>query len=119
MQFEATGGIGEERSDELLELGDSVADRVVVVVQFSGRLRDVQVRVQQDRERAPELGPALGGFVQFAQSFLGELSQQIRIDLGEKTKDAEFGEPAHCPDTLDRTGDAGRRAGLVPSSQKV
>jgi hypothetical protein len=59
-------------------LGDSVADRVVVVVELSGGLRHIQVRVQQHGERAPELGSARGGFVQLTQDLLRDSLQQAR-----------------------------------------
>jgi hypothetical protein len=48
-----------EGAEQPLELGDPVAQGVVVEVQLPCRLRDVQVRVEQHLEGLPQVGAVL------------------------------------------------------------
>src|SRR6478735_3310438 len=53
---QAQVGVGRERAEDLLELADAVAQRVVVEEEQAGGLGDVHVRVEQDAQGLAQAG---------------------------------------------------------------
>ena len=103
--------VGRERAEHPLQLADPVAHRVVVEVQPAGRLRDVEVGLQQHPQRLPQVGGVgVGGVGQRAEHLVDVGAQLGAVgDQREQPEDAQLVE----------VGDRRRAVDLLPHPERA